>query len=360
MLRKDAKHSRITFSDGKTPATLSSPTDPADPPPAGFFHITSARKNPTYIRRAEEIISLSLDVYDRARSSTGLSITVLTHATKPMGRLTRRGLPSTTRRADHPPHDRAGHLREQHRRAYRADRGPPCVTRDTHTNHATRRMPTARARVLPASFPLISFDPEFTIRNGDPLTNGPERLASAITLGFACLGLVLHLRRCVLIRKRDNPRIVERAARRNVFSFCVCAGQMHVVPYHVVRPTIVFRKRDALVSSAMSVPRLNGRVLGPILSPITGFIHDPRKKRPLLCGTGVKSQCCRLVCRSGANQPSASTRPSSSAFACSSTVTFSITTGSIGTSPYEPLFVVCTTRIASTTSMPLTTLPKTA
>ena len=38
MLRKDAKHSRITLSDGRAPAKLSSPTDPADPPPAGFFN----------------------------------------------------------------------------------------------------------------------------------------------------------------------------------------------------------------------------------------------------------------------------------------------------------------------------------
>lgn len=231
MLRKDAKHSRITLSDGRAPATPSSPTDPADPPPAGFFFaLIQARKNPAHNRRAEESVLLSL-VYIRAGSSTGPSITALTQATKPMGGLTRRGFLTTTRGADETADDRAGHLREQHRGAYRAHRGPAGMTRDAHPHHAARCVPAAGARVLPAPLPRVAIDPEFSIRDRDALGNRAERIQRAVTRGV--LGLV-RVGWCghglALIDEGDNPRVVERAAGGDVFRFCVCAGQMHSRP----------------------------------------------------------------------------------------------------------------------------------
>lgn len=231
MLRKDAKHSRITLSDGRAPATPSSPTDPADPPPAGFFIVPfQPRKNPAHNRRAEESSRLSL-VYIRAGSSTGPSITALTQATKPMGGLTRRGFLTTTRGADESADDRAGHLREQHRGAYRAHRGPAGVTRDAHPHHAARCVPAAGARVLPAPFPRVTLDPELAIRDRDALGNGAERVQRAVTRGVLRLVRVgLFGRGLALVHERDNPCVVERAAGGDVFRFCVCAGQMHSRP----------------------------------------------------------------------------------------------------------------------------------
>ena len=232
MLRKDAKHSRITLSDGRAPATPSSPTDPADPPPAGFFFAPiQPRKNPANNRRAEESFLLSL-VYIRAGSSTGPSITALIHATKPMSGLTRCDLAASARGTDEAADDRAGHLREQHRGAHGAHRGPSCVTRDPHPNHTARCVPAAGARVLPAPFPRVPLDPELAIRDRNTLLDRAERVHRAITRCLrrliGCLGL--FERRLTLIGERNNPRVVERAARCDVVMFCVCAGQMHSRP----------------------------------------------------------------------------------------------------------------------------------
>jgi hypothetical protein len=211
-----------------------------------------------------------------------------------MGNLTGGRLATTTRRANHPAHDRARQLREQHRRAHRTDRRPAGMRRHTHTNHPARAVTTAGTRVLAASFPLPTLNPELTIRDRNPPLHRTKGLEGAVTLRFRIWRVdALFLRGLTLVRERDNPRIVERAARRNVISICVCAGQMHVVPYHVVRPTIVIRNHDAQVSSAMSATRLNGRVLGRSLSPIAKLPRDWRKKRPSLSGTGDETQSCR-------------------------------------------------------------------
>ncbi len=57
MLRKDAKHSRITLPDGGAPAAPSSTRDPADPPPAGFF-TRSPRYNRTMLKHQLMLIPI--------------------------------------------------------------------------------------------------------------------------------------------------------------------------------------------------------------------------------------------------------------------------------------------------------------
>lgn len=77
-------------------------------------------------------------------------------------------------------------------------------------------MPAAWARILPATLPLIPLNTKLAIRDRCPL-----KLGVALCLILSTLGLQ-PLDRCggtirPIVHKRDNPRVVERAARGDVF-----------------------------------------------------------------------------------------------------------------------------------------------
>lgn len=228
-----------------------------------------------------------------------------------MGDLARDRPPTTTRRADHAPHDRAGNLRKQRRRAHSTHRRPPRAVRHPDPHDPARRVIAARARVLPAPLPLVTLDPKLAIGNGNPLPDRTERLAGAVTLGLGVLfprggGLLAG---AALIRKRDNPRIIECVIAADIWCVAVCAGHTHGVPHHVVRPTIVLRNLAAEVSSAMSTSRLNRRVLGPIPSPNRVFTPRRAKNARSISGTGVQTQSCIIQQISRRPRPAPAPRP---------------------------------------------------